>query len=112
MTDERALVAALRASTAVAVVDRLVRSFETALGTSNSARLIAAVRRRFSSSMRQVQVGAVLALAASVHVAAMLLTDHATGWLWLLVPAVVFAAGVLLLASGRAMARQESHTRA
>ena len=112
MTDERAVVTALRESTAVDAVDRLVRSFEAALGTSNSARWIAAMRRRFSSSMRQVQVGAVLMVAASVHVAAMLLTGGTTGWLWLLVPAVVFAAGVILLASGRATARQESHTRA
>jgi hypothetical protein len=90
---------------------RVGRWIESAASGSRSVNAIAAAAARWaglSRTQRHRALGLMLMIAATVHCGLTLLNRLPAGWMWLIVPAIAFVQGAVLIAASSSTAPDPS----
>lgn len=99
---DRRVIRVIEASLLFGLADRAVaRAWRAAASSAVVALAVkfAAVRREVPAPQQRFTAGWALLVAVATHLALMLTGPVPPGWLWLLVPGILAAAGLLLVAA-------------
>ena len=113
MNRERDVVRALQESASVRAIERALGGLSRVAACSRAASAMAGVGRalRLQEGGWRFQLALIALVAAAVHVLLMVANGGEPGWMWLLVPATVGIAGLLVMVTDR-HDRQEHRYRA